>query len=552
MNKAKEIYTPEGKLASEVISTFQKARKNLRIYPSNNPIYAKTAEETYKKTMAFFDHADKMELRIQRNEFIMGDEIVYSGTDKEENLALFFFRDGLRSITIESGLTQEEMLEFLKIIGMDFEQEDTEEDIVTMLWERDFEHILYQVDDSMLVEDEDFQERVEEKAKERPTEESVLQQAYEPPAPGEIVKPLEPMPITEQDRAELAQAIETYDENKFSRLMDILFDMLYSSGNLDEFKDVSRIMSSAASFALTSDNLGETLNILKRIKEMAQKTKNENARNALKDVLAFAESKEMMKTIGTCLDTKEGITEDDFKEFVSVLSRDAIPQLVEMLGELETIQGRKKAIVALTHVGRRDILTMGKSITDSRWFVVRNVVLVITKTKDKRAVEFIAKALKHPDPRVRREAVKGVLELRGIKYQNLIIDLLYDEDESVSMAAAMALGKFRHPLGLEAILLKLADKSSLEGNPAAIRKYFEALANFPYDNISGYLESVLKKNPLIGKAQYNDLKAGAVYCLGLTGNPKALELLMLMKDSKVKQISDNTNIAIKRLERGKP
>ena len=58
-------------------------------------------------------------------------------------------------------------------------------------------------------------------------------------------------------------------------------------------------------------------------------------------------------------------------------------------------------------------------------------------------------------------------------------------------------------------------------------------------------------NPFFGRASYNELKAAAVYCLGLMGNPQALELLEELAGHKVNQIAEASNMAIKRIKRAK-
>ena len=47
-------YGEDIKAAKIVIKMFLKARKNLRMYPANNPIYANTLEDTFEKFKTFF------------------------------------------------------------------------------------------------------------------------------------------------------------------------------------------------------------------------------------------------------------------------------------------------------------------------------------------------------------------------------------------------------------------------------------------------------------------------------------------------------------------
>ncbi|MCK4911304.1 MAG: HEAT repeat domain-containing protein, partial [Thermodesulfovibrionales bacterium] len=379
----------------------------------------------------------------------------------------------------------------------------------------------------------------------------VMQQAQEAPPEDDDFTPITPMPVTDEDLEILARDIEDYGKGYIDKLTDIVFDMLYASGNIDEFKDVVRIIQSSVEHSASNDDLPGAMKIFQRVKEVVQKTKSENVSKALNEVLRSAGSGSLMRIIGSCLDDKDGIKDEDFKEYVGILSTSAIPQMIELLGELQTIQGRKKAIMALTFVGKRDIGAVSKGLQDKRWYVVRNIILVLRETKHKNALQHIVKGLAHEEPRVRREAIKGISDFGGIKYIDRLVDMLYDEDKGVSIAAASALGKLRHRVGMEALIARITDKNLLEEDASLLRKYFEALSFFKYDDVIGFLEDILKKNPFFGRATYNEMKAVAVYCLGLLGDQRSMGLLEELRGSKVKQIADAANTAIKRIQRAK-
>src|SRR3990172_6055630 len=107
----------ENRAAKEVIQAILKSKKILRMYPENNPIYVKTLEDTYNKFKEFFYYNEELQLKIKQNEIYCGSEPVYSSSEKEDNLALFFFKDGLREITFRKGLTNDETEAFLTVIA---------------------------------------------------------------------------------------------------------------------------------------------------------------------------------------------------------------------------------------------------------------------------------------------------------------------------------------------------------------------------------------------------------------------------------------------------
>ena len=55
----------------------------------------------------------------------------------------------------------------MKIIALDFDREAVDDDIVTLLWEKDFQNIQYIVDEAFLVDvdEEDYETKAERRGK---------------------------------------------------------------------------------------------------------------------------------------------------------------------------------------------------------------------------------------------------------------------------------------------------------------------------------------------------------------------------------------------------
>ncbi|HBH61676.1 MAG TPA: hypothetical protein DDX85_08065, partial [Nitrospiraceae bacterium] len=133
--------------AKDLINALIKARKNLRMYPVHHPIYEKTVDDFISKMFSCLE-VDTIKIRINQYDIYFDDEVIYHSKDKDESLALFFFKDGLREMSFSHGITRNEINEFLRIISLDYEKDVLDDDIVTLLWEEDFQHIKYVVDDA--------------------------------------------------------------------------------------------------------------------------------------------------------------------------------------------------------------------------------------------------------------------------------------------------------------------------------------------------------------------------------------------------------------------
>ena len=142
---------------TDLVTALIKAKKNLRMYPAHHPVYDKTIDD-FSLKMSYLLEGDTVIIGINQYDLIFNDEIIYHNREKDESLALFFFKDGIRELSFLNGITRHEIREFLEIISMDFEKEALDDDIVTLLWEKELEHVKYIVDDAFLADDEVYEQ----------------------------------------------------------------------------------------------------------------------------------------------------------------------------------------------------------------------------------------------------------------------------------------------------------------------------------------------------------------------------------------------------------
>jgi HEAT repeat protein len=540
---------PQGiESVKEVLQSLQKTKKNLRLYPSNNPMYAKMVDAAYDRVRDFLDSYGQLDMRFSRNDIFFREESAYHEEGKDDNLALFFFRDGLRSVILETDLDKKEFQQFLEIMSVDFDSEEVEDDMVTLLWEKDFSHIKYTVDDNVLVEDEDYEERATREAKDGAMEEDSIAHAYEDALAVEDLDVVPAMPITEQDLKALATEIqEDSAGNKMAKLADILFNMLYIADTTEAFRDVARILNNAVEFSVRHGNLRSAALIFSRTGDIMGKAKDEELRRSLSTVLVNSGSPALIKFIGEQLDAKEGIAEDEFNEYVKHLGANAIQPFMALLAELRTIGGRKNVINALAHLGGKDLPRILRGLQDERWYVVRNVIHVLRRIGDVRAVEPLIVVSGHPDARVRKEAVKSLGEFGGQNAAETVQFFLDDPDKAVQSTAVKALGAIGSEYTKVVLLQRMKEKRFLSTDLSEMREYFEVIARWREDDVFDFLMGVVKRNPFFGRAKYNDYKACAAYGLGLMGRPDALDELNKLKDSKHKTLSEYSLNAIKRI-----
>jgi hypothetical protein len=542
------------KEAKDILQNIIKAKKAIRMYPENNPIYVKTLEDSYARFRSFFDYKDDFTLKIKQNSILYDTEQIYVNPEKEDNLALFFFKDGLRELTFHKGLLQEELVEFLKIIALDFDREVIDDDVVTLLWEKDFQNIRYIVDESFLIDldEEDYQAKAEEKIKEKVTAVDDLMKAYADGFVEEDVRTISIVPLADKDLQILVKELEKdSSENKTGKLVAILFELVYQAEDTGTFEDVFAFLKEAIAFSMRHGYLSTAVDVMKKAKEVIDNPMlTENEKKYMKMIPGYMGTDEIIGLLSEFLDSGIEVETGIFGEFVEFLDKNAIEPMVKYLGELKTIRARKVIIDALIVVGRKDIQKLSKGLEDQRWYVVRNIIYILRKIGDKRAIEYLLRTVRHGDIRVRKEVIKTLGELGGKEVIQALRECLDDPDMQVRIAAAKAFSSLSSEVAKRILLDKISDKTFKEKNFDEKKEFFEALSRWKDTDVFDFLIKMLKTTSFFSRAKVFENRAGAAFCLGLLGNKDALQILEKIKDSNNKLLRDFSYAAIKKLEYG--
>ncbi|HWR58025.1 MAG TPA: hypothetical protein VN328_03975, partial [Thermodesulfovibrionales bacterium] len=130
-------------LISDIFKTLTKTTKTFNVYPKGNPIYQKFAAELSEKFGVFFSSNEDLPLNVEQFSLLYKGKEVYHSEDKTDNIALCLYVDGIREICFHNGISLEEIVDFIDILRIAPKEENIEDDIVTLLWEKDLEHVSY-------------------------------------------------------------------------------------------------------------------------------------------------------------------------------------------------------------------------------------------------------------------------------------------------------------------------------------------------------------------------------------------------------------------------
>jgi HEAT repeat protein len=134
--------------------------------------------------------------------------------------------------------------------------------------------------------------------------------------------------------------------------------------------------------------------------------------------------------------------------------------LVERLGDEENPAYRRILIDMLAETARSNPRPLATHLTDSRWYVVRNLAIALGRTGRSQAAGPLRSLLQHDDYRVRIEALRALVPVARSDAVGVLLEALRDSHERVRQAALTLLRNSEEP-AVEQGLIEALDDSAL-------------------------------------------------------------------------------------------
>ena len=516
-------------LISEILQALIRSQKTLKMYPQNNPVYAKAIDDVFTHLNDFIAKSGQLTFRFKQNEVLLEDKVVYKNETRQDNFALFFFRDGIREITFKTGLPREEIEIFLTITAKDFDRQCQDNDLVTLLWEKNLKHISYVATDEFLLE-EDYDTSVEKtsgEAVKSPAEKS-LERAYQDAINAQhyMQGRSEIAVLSKEDLATLAR-LKDHEESTSGLpvFIDILFEILLQSENAKDFEETAGFICETAKYCFRRTDFEDALYIFKRAKEIVSSSRTPSPQTELLKRIAISTGEvDVINEMGEVLDSEIPVSEDTFIQCAKFMDTAAITPLFNLLGELQTMRARRLLLDVLAVLGRKDIGAITSGLKDNRWFAVRNTLYILGKINDKKSIEMLGECIKHKDIRVRKETFNVLGTIGSSRILPHIKLGLSDPDSSIRIAAVKAFNGFESSdVAMRIIMDEINSKEFSAKDYQEKCEFFKILAQWNKPEISEFLLKTLKRKTLFNRAKNDEMRACAAYALSLMKNASAFE-----------------------------
>jgi hypothetical protein len=477
--------------AGDVMLAMLRASKGLRIYLPNNPVLIKFLEELNAKMTAHIARFGAFELDVEPFAFRYRGTEIYENHDPKESIAFRVHADGIRTLLFTEGVEQRELSVFLGIVS--FEQPNRQDDdVVTQLWERSLPHVRY-------VLEEDFIEHEwEEESEPQPQQEAItrihaaISQAASA-APREIPKQLLMLTHDEATWLRKAKQAEVH-RNCTEDVINIVCAIVSGSRDLETFSEFVQIMSRLAVHMLYDAQFGHAL---KLVRFLDQSLKNgiltAEQRQVVSNALSGVLSDGTVEVLRETIDSGETVSHEDLRELLQILGLPSLAGICELLGRVEKLKMRKVIVEVLIELGRDKPEVFTPYLSDPRWYLVRNLVLVLSLLETPVALEMIVGLISHKEQRIRKEVLGFLERSADPKAKTYILKYLRDDSSALRIRALQVLSRERLPFALKPALALTASEDFKGKDLAEKKAIYEAIGELGGEQVLPLFRDMLLK-----------------------------------------------------------
>ena len=528
------------KSTKALVQTFLQTLKAFRLYEANHPILSKFLEKLRSDFDHYFDEFDSFSLQVGEHWLYFRGKVVYENQDIKESLAFVFFKDGVRELQFSKGLEFKEIVDFLNIVRKSDFLNRMEDDLVTLLWEKDFSHITFTTVDEFLegsgvfvpVTEEDLIKRSEyrgtweewsqEKADETQAEstrapaEEELEKAINP-APGQSL--VQACQLTPEEREAILR--ETQQEQQpeyiYTLINNLIEILLHLGEDADAYENMISYLDRVIEYLLVQKEVEKIVTLLKNLNDaMESMVLKDKQIFAIRRILEKSSSPHNIELLGKTIKGNGEVHSDPILQYLRFLTKQAIEPLCLLLGELESGKWRRVICDQIAALSREEIQPLIKFLLDHNPFLVSHILYILGKIGHPSTVKYLGNLVTHEDLKVREETLQ-VLNKFGEKGKDLIQKFLRDSVLGIRTKAALILAKNVKAEAVKPLMEIVLSEDFYKRDYEEKASFFRALGETGSEEVIPILKKIAKKKRWFQRAKWNEMRQCATNTLKMMG-----------------------------------
>ncbi len=554
-----ELRNPEletdSALVGQAMQTMAKCHRAIILYLPNNPVYHEAVRNLQAVFRALWEEENQLLLNVKEEGLVWEGNLVLDEEAKGDSISWMLFKDGVRGVTLTPGVEEKEIIRFLAAIHKARTlPDDADDDLLTLLWGEDFQHLKYDYIEVGLDEQRPL-ERSGGLGSSPPSTELQQQVEQEVKQPDGIVN-IDDFDSTlyflDDDEIQyLNSEIEReYNQDLRRIVLSCLFDVLELQHDQTGYDEIVSILEGFIPYLLGAGDFQTVAYILRELRTVIQRSERlgPEHRERLSAFPAKLSEPEALDQLLQMLDEAQvQPTEEDLGELFGELTPQAMETVLAWLPRLineraKDLLARAVDLLAVVHPA-----AVNKALASQDRTVVLGALGLVTRLKLTTLGPPLGKLTSHEDADVRQALVDALATVATPSAYTQLQQLLTDDDRDVRVGAVKVLGSKRHGPALPNIQAAIAGKAMRSANLTEKRAFYEGYGLLAGEGGVAYLSVILSGKGLLKRKTDPETRACAAMALGNTHAEKARPVLEKMLKEKEAIVRNAAEKALKEL-----
>lgn len=541
---------------AELLQTLVKALRAFQMYLPNNPIHLRAAQNVKSAFSPIWGAVDELVLTVGETELHWEEEVVYSQLNKSECLAWMLYKDGMRVLSLRNGAEQDEMIRFLELLNRArFLPTDAGDDLMTLLWEEDFQLIHYHFID-LLGEAEPIEGSpvaiggpAEVRAEDRRA-----QVEEEAPARPKGIVDVEDFDSTlyfleeEEINYVVRQVQEEYQRDVRQAALNSLFDLLEIQTDEPIRLEILGVLNTLFPNLLNKGEFRTVAAVMRETRLIASRAPalTEEQRRRLQDFEAQLSQPSIVIQLVQSLDEAAALASDeDVTEVLRELRPTALGTLIDAVPRLTNASVRTLLEATVDRLATNHPAEVMRLLRNPPGDSLAAVVGLCGRLGLQQAVPGLGELLAHADAAVRLATVQALEKIASPGALTHLDRAIEDEDRTVRLLAVRAVGARGYKGALRRIEAVVMGKAVKELDLTEKMAFFEAYGSIAGPPALKTLADMLLPRGLLKFRQASDTRACAAIALGKIRTPEARQILTRAADDKDLVVRNAVNRALR-------
>jgi HEAT repeat protein len=248
----------------------------------------------------------------------------------------------------------------------------------------------------------------------------------------------------------------------------------------------------------------------------------ERAQFAIEQIITTGE---VLQIVLERFEQGNGVSENALHAVLKAGGTTAITSAIELMGRTKSLKTRKTLSTMLGTLGEAAVPVLLDFMHDSHWFIIRNICTILGSIASREALTALAKCLHHPDLRVRKEAIRSLVQLGGHEAEAAVLGILRGTDTALYPQAIASLGGMKSRKSLSELMKIVFSRDMFLMSLSLKIDALAAIALIGDRQVTPHLVTLLEERHLLAAARGKQLKTAAAVCLGKLGDARALPTL---------------------------